>query len=123
MAGARANLAWVYAEKKRWSDAQDEAKRAIDLDPNNAYAHATLAWAYQGMGQPGQTDLALSEYQRSIELNPKLDNSHLALGMAYCDQGVADRAKDELNALTQLHSPLIPSLQDRIKKGCTAHNK
>jgi tetratricopeptide (TPR) repeat protein len=116
-AGAHANLAWVYAEKQRWNDAQDEAKKAIDLDPKNAYAHATLAWAYQATGQDG---LSVSEYEKSVELKPDLDNSRLALGVAYCNQGIGDRAKEQLSQLQKLNSPKVAELQTRLAKGCTA---
>jgi serine/threonine protein kinase len=62
-------------------------KKAIEIDPQYASAHAQLAIAYAWTAifiEPGETKwvgLARAEIERSKELNPNLPESHLARGL------------------------------------------
>lgn len=73
--------------------------RAVDLDPENWYAHLALA----------EGDLALdifggaaAEARRSIELNPSYWLSHLVLGLSLEGQGATEEAKQELRTARKL---------------------
>jgi DNA-binding winged helix-turn-helix (wHTH) protein/TolB-like protein/Tfp pilus assembly protein PilF len=67
----------------------DHFKRAIEIDPNYALAHAKLAFSYAWMGlfiRPAESnwaDLARQEVARSIELDPNLADPHVANGLLY----------------------------------------
>jgi serine/threonine protein kinase len=64
-------------------------KKAIEIDPQYASAHAQLAFAYAWTAiflEPGETkwvDLAHTEIQRTTELNPNLAESHFARGLLF----------------------------------------
>jgi TolB-like protein/Tfp pilus assembly protein PilF len=60
-----------------WSDAEKEFRRAIALDPNNAFAHQ--AYGYWLVDR-GQLDAALAETQRALELDPLTPNKQNSVG-------------------------------------------
>ena len=67
LAEAHVLLADVYQEQWRWSDAQAEYKRALDLKPNDAAAHVGFAhWLLCR----GRTQEALTWTERGRELDP-----------------------------------------------------
>ncbi len=51
------------------------ARRAVELDPYLAEAHATLAWILHWQYRRGE---ALAEFERALELNPNLADGRLA---------------------------------------------
>ena len=60
-------LANVQQEQLHWADAEAEYRRALELNPNDADAHAGLAsWLLCH----GRTDEALAWAQRGRELDP-----------------------------------------------------
>jgi TolB-like protein/Tfp pilus assembly protein PilF len=65
----------------------DFFKKAIEVDPNYAPAHAQLAFAYVWTAQfiepanPKWADLARAEIKRSLELDPYLAETHVANGL------------------------------------------
>jgi TolB-like protein/Tfp pilus assembly protein PilF len=69
--------------------AEQAARRAIELDPGNGFAHAVL-----GLYLDGQYDYegALRAFERAIELNPSESNSYLWMGITLCQLGFAERA-------------------------------
>jgi tetratricopeptide (TPR) repeat protein len=69
--------------------AERAARRAIELDPGNGFAHAVL-----GLYLDGQLDFegALQAFDRAIELNPNESNSFLWKGITLCQLGFADQA-------------------------------
>ena len=65
--GVHAILAAIYQEQWQWSDAENEYKRALELNPNDSEAH--LGFASWLLCQ-GHTDEALSWARRARELDP-----------------------------------------------------
>jgi len=65
----------------------DFFKKAIEIDPKYALAHAQLAFAYTWTamfiepGNPKWADLARQEIERSQELDPNLAETHIARGI------------------------------------------
>ena len=67
LAEAHSLLAGVYQEEWRWSDAEAEYKRALQLRPNDAEAHLGLAaWLLAA----GRTEEAMEWSKRARELDP-----------------------------------------------------
>ena len=67
IAEAHLVLGEVALRRWQWTDADARYRRALDLDPNNAAAHAGRArWLYS----QGRTDEALEWMQRARELDP-----------------------------------------------------
>ncbi|MEM2099866.1 MAG: tetratricopeptide repeat protein [Thermoproteota archaeon] len=73
-------LALIYFNLMRFDEAEEEAKRAIELNPNDAEAYCIL-WVVAGKG-------AEDEYiRKSIELNPNLIMAHYWLAKEYYLEG------------------------------------
>jgi superkiller protein 3 len=57
-------LGAVLAKQKKSSDAIDELKKAVELDPTYAEAHFTLAYVYRQLGDNLKADLELETFQK-----------------------------------------------------------
>src|SRR5262249_19857335 len=79
-----------------WIGAAEEARRAIDLNPNNADAHDLLGDALEAMGQ---MDEAWKEYQIAQQLDPNQDH----LSGALYRRGVYDRSIELLQRVAEAH--------------------
>lgn len=71
----------------------DEARRVLELDPNNADAHLLLAYVH---ADTGDYDEALAECNRALAINPLLPVARYILGIIHQRQGDAVRAISEL---------------------------
>ena len=60
-----------------WRNALDSFQRAVELDPNYAFAYVGLALCYERLGQDEEAKQAT---MRALELNDRLAESHVALG-------------------------------------------
>ena len=80
------------------ADAEAEFREAIELDYNNAAAHAGMARA---MEQKGDTFNARSEAQTSVRLQPNAD-AYLVLARLDVKQNQLDAATRELNSALKL---------------------
>src|SRR5262249_5455722 len=58
-------ILWQY--DWNWPDAEREFKRAIELDPGNAFAHRIYGYYLNSMGQ---FDLSLTEQKHALQLDP-----------------------------------------------------
>ena len=68
LAEAHASLVFSYIWYEwRWADAEQEAKKAVELNPNSAFAH--LAYAHM-LSDLGRHDEAIRQSQRAIDLDP-----------------------------------------------------
>jgi len=88
-ARVRVDLAVAYLRLNRINDALTEAKKAVDLDPKDPYAHYVLGNAHF---QKGDYTAALPELERVMVLGPTFDAAH-ALGVTYLHLKQLDRAK------------------------------
>lgn len=100
-----------------WAGAEKEIKRALELDPNSAYAHSVYSHYLLGIGQvdealtfalraqeldsaPGrgedafsyymarQFGKAIDQYRKNLEKNPDNAQAHILLGEAYIANGM-----------------------------------
>jgi len=88
------------SEVRTWEQrAKQEAKRALELDPNLAEAHEALAAVYR------YTDFdwehTIEESRRALELNPNLELPHQFLAAAFYHVGLLDQADAEARATLQ----------------------
>ena len=68
LADAHLRLAEIKSEYDwDWEGAEQEYRRAVELDPNNTLAHESFGWYLLAMGRMEQ---GLSEQQRAKELDP-----------------------------------------------------
>jgi tetratricopeptide (TPR) repeat protein len=82
LAEAHAVLGAVKADFEfDWPGAEQEFKRAIELDPNDADAHYRYSFNY--LTPLGKSDQAIAEMKKALDLDPfsRIDNT--VLGLAY----------------------------------------
>jgi tetratricopeptide (TPR) repeat protein len=79
------NMATTYQMLRRFTDANAEAKKAVDLNANDAEGWYQLWRSYS-------TDVNAEEIKRSLEISPYLPVANLTLGNSYMD------AKDYVKA-------------------------
>lgn len=85
MADAYNGLGVLRIHQKRYAEAEDFLKRAIEVDLFNTRAYmawGNLGWAYQEQGRHGDAQEAL---KRAIQLNPSFCVGHYRLGKDYLD--------------------------------------
>jgi len=70
-ADARIYLARIYLVKRQYDEAIAEGKRAIEIAPNSAFAHAALASTLKSVGRPEE---AITLYKKAIRLSPISDS-------------------------------------------------
>ena len=79
-----------YAEFTILKDkAEVEARKAIDLDPLSADAHAALAVTLQYLDQFKES---VAEAEQAIKLNPNAAEAYFALGFTHCTEGRVEQS-------------------------------
>jgi len=58
-----------------WAASEDEVRRAISLNPNNAMAHQFYGYY---LSATGQFEAAIAEMKRALELDPLSPQAELA---------------------------------------------
>ena len=83
----------AYAETGQFEKAVEPLHKAITLEPNNAGAHANLAWAYAGQQQ---WTLAVQEAEKATALDATNPYAFATLGWALKETGQNERAMTAL---------------------------
>jgi Flp pilus assembly protein TadD len=91
--------------------AKDAAARALQLDPNLAQAHASMAYAVNYYDW-NRAD-AEQEFKRALELNPNDASARHAYGRFLASMGRIDEARAQLNRAQDL-DPLSLLIQSNI---------
>ncbi len=110
MLGYACHLSLIFDYVSDRSDTLDEgieaAKRAVELDERDSFAHAILGRLYM---MAREHELALEETREAIELNPYSPQAHYGLGFALVVAGQARQAIGPLLKAVEL-SPRDPNL-------------
>jgi TolB-like protein/DNA-binding winged helix-turn-helix (wHTH) protein/Tfp pilus assembly protein PilF len=85
-----ARLLWQH--DWNWRDAEREFKRAITLDPGNAFAHRIYGYYLASMGQ---FDQSLAEQKQAQQLDPLSRIINLGVGHVLCFAGETDAALEQ----------------------------
>ncbi len=93
--------------RRQYAEGLDELRRAIELSPNNADAHATLGAFLRNRNQSKD---AIAEYRRAIDLDSGMAILHGVLGALLAQQGSRDEAKGELRRALELDPHLAGTL-------------
>jgi type IV pilus assembly protein PilF len=83
-ASIRLQLAVGYYQQGQWQTALDEAKQAIQIDPNLTDAYTMAALTYMELGQ---TRLAEDHFQRAMKLTPNDPDLNNNYGWFLCQNG------------------------------------
>jgi serine/threonine protein kinase/Flp pilus assembly protein TadD len=95
---AHANLAYDYFfYDYDFPAAETEFKRAIELSPNDAYAHQMYGWFLAAMKRP---DEAIAESERSQELDPLSAEANFLLGQAFYYAHNYDQAIERIHNIS-----------------------
>jgi predicted O-linked N-acetylglucosamine transferase (SPINDLY family) len=88
-ADAFCNRGAILQKLGRQTEAIEDFKRAIAVDPNLAEAFSNLGIAYRKLGDHAA---ALSAYDRAIEIDPSLVEAHCNKGVALKEAGLIEEA-------------------------------
>ncbi len=96
-------LAWAKGFMGEYLDAEADVKAAIDLDPNNAFAHAVYAYILglriaDDVAELDTLDIAIDESQKAIGLDPNLLEARWARGYVLEITGNYEEAIQQLEA-------------------------
>ena len=98
-AAIHCSMAAVLIEQGQWDDAEEQYRKAIQLDPQ--YAPAA-----NGLGacllQAGNIDEAVTQFRKAIELDPLMVKAHGNLGSAFLVQGKLAEAEEHFRRAAQI---------------------
>jgi len=97
-AGVHHALAVLFSETGRPAEAAEEARKALEVQPDSDLAHALLGDLLADAGNPA----AEGEYQRAIALRPGYWRHHQGLGVFYFTTGRVDDAIGAFRRVTEL---------------------
>ena len=92
----RLDLASTQLRAGRYAEAERGAAHALESDPADDRAHATLGWAYL---KQGKIDEGLAELERAVAVAPGNSQWLAQLGQAYAVAGRTDKAREALRQL------------------------
>lgn len=92
----RTDVATTLLRAGRWVEAEAEAVRAVEFDPDHDRGHATLGWA---LFKQGRTAEGLAELERAVALAPMSAQWLAQLGEARALAGDAEAAREILAEL------------------------
>jgi adenylate cyclase len=111
LASAHAALAWLYVIEsgayglRPFQEAAlleaEQARMAVDLDPNDAYAHGILAFA---LSNCQEIDAALDHVERALSISPSCAIAHHARGLILNFSGHPAEGRESL-LLAMQHDP------------------
>lgn len=84
-----AGLSWIYVTAKRFKEAIEAARFAIELDNNNFLAHYNMGNAYIGCKE---FDAAIATFKTALNISERNQTAIDGLIRAYCGKGEFDKA-------------------------------
>ena len=93
----------------RFSSAQRDIERFLQIDPQNTRAHYSLGELYRQRNEEDDIKKAIDEYVLSVSYNPTNPAPHKALGILYYKQGLEEKSKWEV----ERYLFLAPNAKDR----------
>ncbi len=97
---------WALSFQGEDLQAEAAAKKALELDPNNALAHAYYAEILLNKEDFGDLDKAIEHSKTARELDPSLLETHRARGLVLLNTQNIDEAIDELKAAIAINDKI-----------------
>jgi tetratricopeptide (TPR) repeat protein len=97
---------WAHSFLENYLEAEASVKRAIELDPNNALAHAFYAEILILKGDFGDFDKASEESRIARDLDPNLLEVHRARGLVLLNTQNVEEAINEFNAALAINDKI-----------------
>ena len=85
-------------------------KKAIEINPKDAYAYNNRGVAYY---KDGQYEKAISDYSKAIEINPNLTEAYLNRGITFDDIGQHNKAISDYSKAIEINPNLAEAYHDR----------
>jgi len=93
------DLAKLYLNEGRFSEALPHAQRAVELNPSYELAHYNLGGAYLALGRTAE---ALAQFEIQVKLDPTDSVAQRNFGKTLLDNGLAQDALGPLQAAVRL---------------------
>ena len=84
-----------------WQGAEQEFKRAIELNPSYAEAHFRYAWTY--LTPLGRSEQAIAEMKKALELDPFSRIYNTVFGLTYFYAGKYNEAEEQFKKAIELN--------------------
>ncbi len=107
--GAQLGIAAQHLQQGNVEQAVRECKSVLAADPRSASAHMLLGMAYIAEKSTAMIGDAKAELQQAIDLDPELVWARFYLARLYLDQGLNEKAQEQLE-LGLKQSPGLPTL-------------
>ncbi|MDX2106408.1 MAG: tetratricopeptide repeat protein [Candidatus Melainabacteria bacterium] len=98
-ADAHNDLGWALRQNGKLKEAENELRKALELDDTIAYGHSNLSVVLLDTGRP---DEAIKEGRRACAIDEKQAIYHVVLGNAYAAKKDFDKAANEYNYAIKL---------------------
>jgi tetratricopeptide (TPR) repeat protein len=107
---AHTNLGHVLVEQKRYGEAFEEYRRAMELRPDLPESHRNFGAALAERGRYGE---AIGEYEAALRLEPKYAEAYYGMGRAYALQGKGEDAQKMYREALRI-DPTYPQAQYQL---------
>ena len=107
--GAQLGAAAEHLQQGKAEQAIRECKSVLATDPRSAPAHMLLALAYIAKGSTAMVADAKAELQQTLDIDPELVWARFYLARLYLDQGLSEKAQEQLE-IGLKQSPGLPQL-------------
>jgi tetratricopeptide (TPR) repeat protein len=94
--GAQLGIAAQHLQERKTEQAIRECKAVLAADPRSAPAHMLLGLAYLAQRSNAMVAEAKAELQQALDLDPKLLWARFYLARLYFDQGLSEKAQEQL---------------------------
>ena len=94
--GAQLGAAAEHLQQGRTEQTIRECKDVLAADPRSAPAHMLLGLAYLALGSTDRIADAKAELQQALDLDPELLWARFYLARLYFDQGLTEKAQEQL---------------------------
>lgn len=105
---AQLNAAAEHLQQGRLEQTILSAKSVLAADPRSAPAHMLLGLAYIGQGSTEKIADAKAELRQALDLDPELLMARFYLARLYFDQGLSEKAQEQLE-LGLKQNPGLPN--------------
>ncbi len=108
--GAQLGAAAEHLQQGKAGQAIRECKGVLAANPRSAPAHMLLGLAYLAQGSTDMVAEAKAELQQALDLDPELLWARFYLARLYLDQGLSEKAREQLERGLKQHPDFPPLL-------------
>jgi arylsulfatase A-like enzyme/cytochrome c-type biogenesis protein CcmH/NrfG len=103
------NFATEHVRLKRYGEAAEAIRLALQMDPDNPSLQVLLGRAYLGLDD---RENALAEFERAAEVNPSDPAPHFVMGVILLSDGRVREARESLEVAVRLEPSRVEALTE-----------